>query len=397
MLCPSSHDSVTIIEDRLRQIHEAQDADVLQLPQTLGDMGPGAEIALIQLILTWAAFSRSRTLLTAIAQTVDAEQSLVNLAGQPCGRVALLAANSVRAGNGSDVQDLAMAALDRPYPPLQIEGARKAATLIVRSMLSEPREHAPFLNLAADGARGDKRSIFMRHITAALSAFQARTGTVPLHAGNAELAEILFELFANAEEWGCTNVNGAPIRLPLRGILFRLHDASTVRIAQEDQAIASYLQRERDKTESRHFLEVSVFDSGIGLAQRFRRKQIESTDPIQHEIAAVRECFAKHGTSTANSFRGLGLYHVFLLASQLRGFLRLRTGRLHLYRDFGVDSYQLPPRGESITRSMLTGFQYLRDWTTKSPESDQIVAHQYAKGAVCNILLPMKGAQPSLF
>jgi hypothetical protein len=60
----------------------------------------------------------------------------------------------------------------------------------------------------------------------------------------------------------------------------------------------------------------------------------------------------------------MGLFEVMRLLTRLRGFLRLRTGRLGLFRDFVEDKFILDDDWKEPvhSRDFYRGFEYLWDW-----------------------------------
>lgn len=91
-------------------------------------------------------------------------------------------------------------------------------------------------------------------------------------------------------------------------------------------------------SETRIFLELSVFDSGPGIARRWFSHKHPGEDfkflSIQKEEELVREAFELGKTSKSGNGTGVGLDSVCKSMLQLKALLRLRTGRLCLYQDF---------------------------------------------------------------
>ncbi|MEZ6039633.1 MAG: hypothetical protein R3C20_03955 [Planctomycetaceae bacterium] len=153
------------------------------------------------------------------------------------------------------------------------------------------------------------------------------------------LGLILYELIKNTHDWGRTGVDNVPLRPSVRGILFtrlNVNLEGAIASAGGNPALESYVtslgQRSRDNYV--RFLELSVFDSGPGLASRWLSKPLTDDVTAEEELAACFSCLSKHKTSSRASNRGLGLYDVMHTLDELHGFMRLRTGRLALFRDF---------------------------------------------------------------
>lgn len=161
------------------------------------------------------------------------------------------------------------------------------------------------------------------------------------------LGTILFETFRNTDQWARTTVEGVPIRRGVRGVLvrrYRQHPAQQgsglEQRHEQDAPLSRFLARHLGPTDSGGMLELSVFDGGPGLVRRSQGiTELSSISPAD-ERAACLECFNKHNTSSDTPHRGLGLYAAMRELSQLRGFLRLRTGRLALFRDLHDEPFE---------------------------------------------------------
>jgi hypothetical protein len=155
------------------------------------------------------------------------------------------------------------------------------------------------------------------------------------------IAGMFKELFSNTHVHARTDLGGAFYRRSARGILFAVrpvdlpHDSHAAGLAVLREYYASMVRAAaRPRVE---FLEVSVFDSGPGLAARARGGPITEGISIDQEYELVRTCFLKNVTTQADPSHGLGLPRVMRALKACGGFMRLRTGRLSLCKWF-------PPR-----------------------------------------------------
>ncbi len=188
------------------------------------------------------------------------------------------------------------------------------------------------------------------------------------------LGAILHELFKNTHEWARTDEHGVPLLRSVRGLLAQGHswaEQEALEVADGSPALAAYLSAPGVRTaEGRwRFLELSVFDSGPGLARRWLSGHPEgAADPInptpEEEYRACVECFVRWNSSTRAGHKGLGLHEVMRTLSRLGAFFRVRTGRLSLYRDFVARPYA----GSSGEDCSLT------DWTTRSDSLTALAA-----------------------
>ncbi|MBY3235243.1 hypothetical protein HFO17_11905 [Rhizobium laguerreae] len=195
------------------------------------------------------------------------------------------------------------------------------------------------------------------------------------------LASLFRELFSNTHLHARTDLSGTLYTRSARGIVFGLRQIDHPREADAAagvKALHDYFLSMREAA-ARHrveFLEVSVFDSGPGLAGRANRAPIPDDMPIGTEYALVRQCFLKNHTTEPDPAHGLGLPRVMLALKSCGGFMRLRTGRLSLYKAFppGVDSPQFSEQDLDFL-DLIGG--------------EEISAHAKVAGAVFSILIPV--------
>jgi hypothetical protein len=152
------------------------------------------------------------------------------------------------------------------------------------------------------------------------------------------LGELLFELFENTEIHARNDEKGSPYPKSVRGVLAAFHsisDANIQKISGEFLPLQEYFKARSTVTNNQqNFFELSVFDSGPGLASRLKGSSIIDTTPIQDEYELTKSCFLKHTTSRTEQVKGLGLYRTLDLIRKSKGFLRLRTGRVSLFKSF---------------------------------------------------------------
>lgn len=111
-----------------------------------------------------------------------------------------------------------------------------------------------------------------------------------------------------------------------------------------DPAMRLYLgkldlvSKKRSEQGSKHLLEISVFDTGPGMALRWLSDTNVSTSyneiSSQLELETVYTCFKKHATTKSNPFVGEGLSMALSAMRKLESLVLIRTGRMSLYQDF---------------------------------------------------------------
>lgn len=303
MVILDSEETVLSVEKHLEAILEEV---VLQLPKHI-TCGIGVDAAILQLLMTWSQRQQDPS---------------IRIQDPECDNVVCLSAitlsQRVLSWDGADLWQVARsnALSARERMVAGTAGFQKGATYAEICFDNTSTTRNPNLYYG----NGDVLSA--RDLGFALS---KRIGLDVTWLGT-----LLYEAFQNTKKWGQTTVEGVPIRRSARGVYLRrsLQHPST-----EGTPIDEFLGRNSEGT-----LEVSIFDGGPGLVRRLCKIH-DLNIPIEDERNHCFSCFDQFKTSSPSPYRGMGLYDVLRVASEHRGFLRLRTGRLHLYRDFSTHPF----------------------------------------------------------
>jgi hypothetical protein len=170
------------------------------------------------------------------------------------------------------------------------------------------------------------------------------------------LGTLLYELFRNTDEHATTDETGRPYGKGLRAVMAKFISfeakGAGEHFGEEDPSLAFFLmhnianRQKYEDTEGRKkaskqtsLLELTVFDTGPGLARRWLSRHGQAGDDIsslsvEEEVSIVRQCFELHATTKTTAGSGGGLSHVLRMLQQLNAYLRLRTGRVCLTQDF---------------------------------------------------------------
>ena len=156
------------------------------------------------------------------------------------------------------------------------------------------------------------------------------------------LGSALHELFRNTDEHGRSDERGDARRVSIRGLHARRHaiaPADLQALTAASPPLAAYcrgLRPARNDNEHIQLIELSIFDSGPGLAASISGRPVEEIG-IEEEFEAAASCFLKNVSRKPSSSSGLGLPNMVDVLSRQKGFLRVRTGRLALYSDLSTD------------------------------------------------------------
>ncbi|MGP1993012.1 hypothetical protein D9V96_014145 [Zobellia laminariae] len=199
-----------------------------------------------------------------------------------------------------------------------------------------------------------------------------------------DFAKITHELFLNTHEHARTDVNGFNLYPNIRSVYFKFHKRTLKnyrRDYQNNKGLLEYFDSDlplNDKSEL-YLFEISVFDSGPGLVKRFERLNSLKNLKLDEEVEIIKKCLFKHNTSSVGinkENKGLGLNRV-LETIDNKGFLRIKTGRVDVFRDL---------RNKRHTDAKLPTDILLFDWNNNSIE---FTKHKEVEGTLISIIYPL--------
>ncbi|WP_223557920.1 hypothetical protein [Chryseobacterium lathyri] len=158
-----------------------------------------------------------------------------------------------------------------------------------------------------------------------------------------DIGAIIYELIKNTFEWGKSDKYDVPINPSIRGLYLRFHSNMYENAIQdfENTPIGFFLNDEVIKQncvtdyEKIDYLEITVFDSGIGFIDKFQDKN--GLD----DITILKKCLIKNQTSSTTNLKskkGLGLDRI-LKTIDKKGFLKISTDKYVAYRNMIKDEY----------------------------------------------------------
>lgn len=223
-----------------------------------------------------------------------------------------------------------------------------------------------------------------------------------------QLTTILHELFKNTHDHARKTVDKQPLSFSIRGPYARFYSpkqlaytAPPIQKNEQGQEIvpkfnqaehfasffvrARHSQTQRGQTEVRRFLgllELSVFDTGPGFAATYLKDGFDNST-AQEQFEAVLGCFATGRSATGDESRGYGLWKVLRDLRDLKGFIRVRTNKVHVYRDFAWYENMFMQDGDIVAPK-----ERLMDWQRGITKK---VTEEYPdmQGAHVAILIPL--------
>ncbi|CAJ3665173.1 Uncharacterised protein [Burkholderia pseudomallei] len=352
--------TVENIEAAIRKL-AGPDSNELRVPALGKFMSFFADAGLLQLVITWAReASDGKAKFDEIdCKAVDFAASLEKLLGRPYALAAwvmakhLLDANGQRMGRSegrvySNYVD-AMDEFDFPRTHPSSEGVN------LLCVQGSPREFIRPLYEGSDGDRKLRQFGEVRVVVQAALAHIAQDWPARKLLDISEAAtQLTRELVENSDWWARADERGVFYAKGIRAITFRLVNVDDDHVEQfsgSNTHVRNYLIQSLAADSVRHpalgsdkrkdirelsFIELSIVDSGPGLARRWlsngakEKRQVADVREltIEEEEEAVVACFRKWATSSGDTNRGIGLFAVARLLRRRNGFLRLRTGRL---------------------------------------------------------------------
>ena len=196
---------------------------------------------------------------------------------------------------------------------------------------------------------------------------------------------IVYELMKNTFEWAKDDELGVSYNPNVRGILIKFNKKKRVKLLEEysnNNAVCKYFSSDVLKENSLgqlYFLEISVFDSGAGFIRKYKSL---NNDTESSDIDIVKKCLIKHNTSARGldkADKGKGLDRILDILDN-KGFLRIKTDQLCLYRDLISDKYKVNETNDVKEMELF-------DWKTHSNEV--FTEYRYASGSVITIIYPL--------
>lgn len=168
------------------------------------------------------------------------------------------------------------------------------------------------------------------------------------------LTTVLHELFKNTHDHARTTIDRNPLDLSIRGLYARYYPVDRLKeklfvdgkghmdLNQVEQFAKHFFDiakprhvdlRQKAPMEFLGMLEISIFDSGPGFAATYLKETFNASS-AQDQFDAVLGCFRTGQTSTNDESRGYGLWKVLRDLKEMKGLIRVRTNKVHVYRDF---------------------------------------------------------------
>lgn len=195
---------------------------------------------------------------------------------------------------------------------------------------------------------------------------------------------IIYELMKNTFEWGRHDEFQVRLEPNIRGTLVKFVKKKRSTLVEEykwHKGMKDFFSSKKLKenlNNELYFMEISVFDGGIGFAPKYR--SLNQYAEKMSEIDIIKKCLTKHATSDRGLYKeekGLGLDEILKILDG-RGLIRIKTGHSCIYRNMITHGYD-----ELLETQQIT----LYDW--KNNKSDKFTTYKEVEGAVVTIVYPI--------
>lgn len=349
--------SLNAVEDAYADLRVLDGDSTLRLPATFQFGGSiGLPAAVIQFVATWARSNPESTLKLYGQAGIAGVQSF---AGEPHGMVALYFSERMKDAIGENIA--VKDALTSVIPRIEaMQSGRYIETMHGRGAFlccfgGAANEYLLPFYTNPNGRILQSRDSFVK-LTARLVAAcapAAERGLTDAH--RIAIGTLVYELFKNTHEHASTDEFGNSYSRNVRAVMAKFVslkvDSGSGQVNAEDPAHSFFLlhnlanKRLREDENGRKraspttdFLELTVLDTGPGLVRRWlskhRAEENVNALSIDEELHYVQRCFEEHTSTKEVRASGVGLPYVVKTLNQLKGFLRLRTGRVCLVQDF---------------------------------------------------------------
>ena len=322
----------TSLEAFLKAVHDAP-GQALRFPARLEQGGSlGSDVHALQSIATWARLAEGGCPVVLPPAFASFETSRARLASTLAGMAALYFASGVRAGRSEVSRYEALEAV-APYVQAMRDGDLRSTLRGIGSALvcfAGARSEYLRLLYKQPGPGTVREQIDFRVLLPRMLSYLGSGVSARLAEGQLDLlSALVHQLFLNSEQHGAYDLDGGRFDLGMRGITVRLTSLSEVptlvQEAGDDRPLKAYLlkqnffaelgkdaaKRDRTTVSQVRLVEVSVFDTGPGMALRWlsEKEGLRSYQGMsaERELSAIKHCFEKHATTKASKVSGIGL------------------------------------------------------------------------------------------
>ncbi len=393
--------TIELCEEFIRRLaEEGLEDPVLTLPVETTKSDFSGYASAIQAINTWKSKSKSRRVFLRSSVASEAEQ-IFDLIRKPHKFCAAMYAKTLMRSEKNEAD--ALTEFDTRFR-LLVNGAARVA-IEEQSTSTYGQQHGrlcwfAFVDHSTKGfdrnfyRRGDSATPEPRQSAQITAIIKAMVEKSMLVAGGAQLladddaehlGRVFYELFLNTHEHGSRSVLRRDWIKPAVRVIYsngiNIDKNHADILLKTNQILSDYISS-RGVGDRARFVEISIIDAGLGYCERWRADHPEAgggvVAKIESEYDIFKNCFSFRKTSTRQSNKGMGLPVVMDRLTKLGGFMRIRSGRLSLYRNFVAHPYE------------QGGTCDFFDWKSQSSANINVTDMPYAAGVAVTMLIPVE-------
>lgn len=204
-----------------------------------------------------------------------------------------------------------------------------------------------------------------------------------------DIIAVIYELMKNTDDWGRTDEFNKPLNPNTRGLFLKFHRRKRESFLQGfegNDGLKNYFAKknfEANAQDELYFLELSVFDTGIGFVRRNVGESYKGLSSAE-QVDIVRFCLVKNNTSATGiekTIKGQGLNRIMQILDN-KGLFWLRTQNISVFRNLRDNRYKEGTTGDDIV---------LYDWFKNSTSS--YTKLEPVLGSVITLVYPISNLQ----
>jgi hypothetical protein len=385
---------IVACEHLIKSINEVEEDDELWLPVDTAKYAFGGLASAIQAAITWGRKSNSRKIMLRKSQKPH-ESQINEVINRPHKFTAAMLSKSILIG-------------DAEHTDLRTQvnlAAKSAIEHQEKSIYGQQNGRLCWFAFVDHSSKGFDRNFYidspekkpeLRQPAQIQAIIRAMVEKSSLVAGGGKLLDkddqdhlgrIFYELFLNTHEHGSRgNTRSEWIKPGMRVIYtygINLKEKGVEGMLLGEPVLTSYLDAQDPNFEKiNRFIEISIIDSGLGYCGRWLADNGEMSKAkelaIEEEYDIFKKCFTFRQTSSLKDNKGHGLPVVMDRLTRLKGFIRIRSGRLALFRDFISNPYKNQDECE------------FSDWISMKVANLSLTEMPRADGVAITLLIPLE-------
>lgn len=332
------------IEKAYKVLKNSTNVD-LYIPANINGKQLGIYSEIIQLIITWSRMSSGKLYIHYNSTTPKLDEKIDIMFSRYWNFVAgcMGYKNGIYLLDQTDISKKVASVIKEKVNYLKVnESWRKGDNTFISSIQHSANPY-PSAFYFSNGTLKSKKEIIelSKNILIDISKnYTSYTSTFVIEHYDKLIGEIIFELIENTHFWGQSNYENKTFETGIRGLLFSSHHGNKetlLKNCKDDKPLSDYISNLiTDDTVNNFIVELSIFDTGSGLASKWLKKNITEFASKEDVYEAIIDCLLKNNTSdkASNYERGFGLHNMMTLLGNRGGYLKLRTNGLKLLRDF---------------------------------------------------------------